>query len=33
MAKKKVVIGFVGTQLDHGRGAARWEKWRPTIAL
>lgn len=33
MGKKKVVIGFVGTQLDHGRGAQRWEKWRPTVAL
>lgn len=31
--KKKVVIGFVGTQLDHGRGAPRWEKWRPSVAL
>lgn len=31
--KKKVVIGFVGTQLDSGRGSARWEKWRPTVAL
>src|ERR1700758_682124 len=34
MKKKKiVVIGFVGTQLDSGRGSARWEKWRPTVAL
>jgi len=31
--KKTVVIGFVGTQLDSGRGSARWEKWRPTVAL
>ena len=32
--KKTVVIGFLGTQLDYGgRGAARWEKWRPTVAL
>ena len=31
--KKKVVIGFLGTQLDSGRGSARWEKWRPTVAL
>ncbi len=31
--KKIVVIGFVGTQLDSGRGSARWEKWRPTVAL
>lgn len=28
-----VVIGFIGTQLDHGKGAGRWEKWRPTVAL
>jgi transcriptional regulatory protein RtcR len=33
MEKKKVVIGFLGTQLDSGRGAGRWEKWRPTLAL
>jgi len=31
--KKIVVIGFVGTQLDSGKGSARWEKWRPTVAL
>jgi transcriptional regulatory protein RtcR len=29
-----VVIGFLGTQLDYaGKGSARWEKWRPTVAL
>jgi len=33
MRKKIVVIGFVGTQLDSGGGAGRWEKWRPTVAL
>ncbi|MDB5850962.1 MAG: transcriptional regulator, partial [Rhodoferax sp.] len=33
MAKKNVVIGFMGTQLDAGQGAGRWEKWRPTISL
>lgn len=34
MRKKKiVVIGFIGTQLDNGKGSGRWEKWRPTIAL
>lgn len=33
MAKKNVVIGFLGTQLDSGLGAGRWEKWRPTISL
>lgn len=33
MHKSKVVIGFLGTQLDSGRGAGRWEKWRPTVSL
>jgi len=34
MKKKTVVIGFLGTQLDFGgKGSARWEKWRPTVAL
>ena len=33
MAKKNVVIGFMGTQLDSGQGAGRWEKWRPTVSL
>src|SRR4051794_35138586 len=27
-----VVIGLVGTTLDFGRGAARWDRWRPTVA-
>jgi transcriptional regulatory protein RtcR len=31
--KKTVVLGFLGTQLDSGGGANRWERWRPTIAL
>jgi transcriptional regulatory protein RtcR len=31
--KKKVVFGFLGTQLDSGLGAPRWEKWRPTVSL
>jgi transcriptional regulatory protein RtcR len=29
----RVVIGFLGTQLDAGRGAGRWAKWRPTVSL
>lgn len=33
MALKTVVIGFLGTQLDGGQGAGRWDKWRPTISL
>ena len=31
--KQKVVIGFIGAQLDSGLGAGRWEKWRPTVSL
>jgi len=31
--KDTVVIGFVGTQLDGGKGSGRWEKWRPSVAL
>jgi len=33
MRKRTVVIGFLGTQLDAGQGAGRWEKWRPTLSL
>lgn len=33
MLPKTVVIGFLGTQLDAGQGAGRWEKWRPTVSL
>lgn len=25
--KNIVVIGFIGTQLDAGKAAGRWEKW------
>lgn len=31
--KKKIVIGFVGTQLDSGSSTVRWERWRPTVSL
>lgn len=31
--KRTVVIGFLGSTLDAGRGAGRWEKWRPTVSL
>ncbi|MEI2453823.1 RNA repair transcriptional activator RtcR [Lysobacter firmicutimachus] len=31
--KRQVVVGMLGTQLDAGSGAGRWEKWRPTVAL
>lgn len=33
MAKKNVVFGFLGTQLDYVGKANRWEKWRPTVSL
>lgn len=33
MRTSKVVIGFLGTQLDSGKGAGRWEKWRPSVSL
>jgi transcriptional regulatory protein RtcR len=32
-SREIVVIGFLGTQLDSGKGAGRWEKWRPTVSL
>ena len=31
--KTNVVIGLLGPTLDEGRGAKRWEKWRPSVAL
>ncbi|MBK6972264.1 MAG: sigma 54-interacting transcriptional regulator [Sterolibacteriaceae bacterium] len=32
--RKSVVIGFLGSVLDNaGKGPARWEKWRPSVAL
>ena len=30
---KTVVIGFLGTTLDKGHGADRWNRWRPTVAV
>lgn len=33
MAKKRVIIGLLGTTLDVGRGPNRWERWRPTVSL
>ena len=32
-ARPLVVFGILGTSLDAGKGPARWEKWRPTVAL
>ena len=32
--KRTVAIGFIGTTLDRvGKGANRWNKWRPSIGL
>src|SRR5690348_11062965 len=31
--KRTVVIGFLGTSLDAGKGEERWSRWRPTVAL
>lgn len=33
MAKRRVVIGFIGTTMDAGKLDSRWERWRPTVAL
>ncbi len=32
-AKPTVLIGLLGPTLDQGRNAARWERWRPSVAL
>lgn len=32
-AKPIVVLGILGANLDKGRTAARWEHWRPSVAL
>ncbi|MCX5660681.1 MAG: RNA repair transcriptional activator RtcR [Planctomycetota bacterium] len=33
MAKKRVIIGLLGTTIDAGVAASRWETWRPTVSL
>src|SRR5215475_859996 len=33
MMKPRVVIGFLGTTLDLGKAAERWQRWRPTVSL
>ncbi|MCI0691336.1 RNA repair transcriptional activator RtcR [candidate division KSB1 bacterium] len=33
MKKKTVIIGLLGSNLDRGEGAQRWEHWRPTVVL
>lgn len=30
---EKVVFGFLGTTLDAGFNAQRWQRWRPTLSL
>jgi transcriptional regulatory protein RtcR len=32
-ATRTVALGLLGTTLDQGRGAARWNAWRPTVAV
>jgi transcriptional regulatory protein RtcR len=31
--KRNIAIGFLGNNLDGGKGRRRWEHWRPTVAL
>lgn len=31
--KNHVTIGLLGSALDSGKGAERWEKWRPTVSV
>jgi len=31
--KNQIVIGLLGSALDSGKGAERWEKWRPTVSV
>jgi len=31
--REKVVVGFVGVELDRGLRADRWSRWRPTVSL
>ena len=33
MAKKKVVIGMLGTRLDSFKPESRWSRWRPTVSI
>ena len=32
-ARRRVVIGLLGTTLDQGKGPNRWARWRPSVAL
>ena len=33
MAHSTVVLGMLGSTLDRGTSAQRWERWRPTVAM
>jgi transcriptional regulatory protein RtcR len=33
MKRRLVALGLLGPTLDAGKGPARWERWRPTVAL
>lgn len=33
MVKRTVVLGMLGPTLDGGKGTARWERWRPSVAV
>jgi transcriptional regulatory protein RtcR len=33
MKKPIILIGMLGTTLDVGKGAQRWEKWRPSVGI
>jgi transcriptional regulatory protein RtcR len=33
MKRPRVVLGLVGSTLDGGHNAARWTRWRPTVAI
>src|ERR1700678_285914 len=30
---KNVVIGFLGSNIDAGKSADRWQSWRPTVSI
>lgn len=32
-SRRTVVLGILGTTLDTGKTADRWEKWRPSVAI
>ncbi len=33
MSRRTVIIGFLGTTLDVGKGPQRWERWRPSVGI